>query len=464
MGKTWLIFRHEVLTAMRRPAYVFGTFGVYLFMAIIYAVINLVSQYQSQTEFLSQALLAATKDAPGTQIMGIVDHSGIIRKIPAEFFVDSNLAFQSFPDEQSAKQALRAGQLAGFYILPADFQSTGRVSFTSTDFDPFSISTYSKNLHRLIQLNLAGKDQEILDNLADPNFTVQFIEGTPDVNPYDLSNLVIPLFISMILQGQIFGTAGMLLSSLREEYSSRVLEFLMVSARPSEILVGKIASLGVLGLFQTAVWGSAWFFFQRFFTVGTPSSSGFSLDLPSILESLNAPSVITSLVSTLSTQPVITPKWIAWGIILIILGYLLYACIMAGVGALTPHMENITLLSFLIGLPSTMAPWLLLLGLRSDPNGIFVTFLSLFPFTSPVVIISRMAVGAVPFQQVWLAILLLAISITLILSMVARLFKTQILLTGEGINLFRFMSVFLGSEKPARKVPDLLAGKVINDS
>ena len=75
-----------------------------------------------------------------------------------------------------------------------------------------------------------------------------------------------------------------------------------------------------------------------------------------------------------------------------------------------------------------------------------------------------MAVGAVPFQQVWLAILLLAISITLILSMVARLFKTQILLTGEGINLFRFMSVFLGSEKPARKVPDLLAGKVINDS
>ncbi len=464
MGKTWCIFRYEILTAMRRPSYVFGTFAVYLFMAVIYGLIGLVSQYQNQTEFLSQVILAAAKDAPGTQIMGVVDHSGIIQEIPPEFSADSDFVFQPFPDEQSAKLALQAGQLAGLYVLPADFRSTGRVSFTSTDFDPFSISTYSRNLHRLIQINLAGSHPEILDNLADPDLTVQFIEGAPDVNPYDVSYLAIPLIIALILQGQIFATAGMLLSSLREEYSSRVLEFLMVSARPSEILVGKIASLGLLGLFQTGVWGSAWLLFQRFFTVENPSSSGLSLDLPKILESLNVPSSITSFISTLSIQPIITSKWIALGIVFIVLGYLLYASIMAGVGALTPHMENITLLSFLIGLPLTMSPWLLLLGLRSDPQGIFVTILSLFPLTSPVVIISRMAVGAVPFQQVWLAIFGLATSITLILIAVARLFKTQMLLTGEGMNLFRFVSVFLGNEKPARISEPFLAGKVENDT
>ena len=200
-----------------------------------------------------------------------------------------------------------------------------------------------------------------------------------------------------------------MLNSITIEKSNRVIEILLTSITPMQLLSGKIVALGLVGLLQTIVWSGTGLFILRL--------SGRSFALPIEFQ------LPTSI--------------LVWGIIFFILGYILYASLMAGVGALVSNLKEASQATTILVIPMVI-PLVLLAPVIQNPNGALAIFLSLFPFTSPVSMMTRLSAGNVPFWQILLAIILLLVSAYWIVRSVSSFFRAQYLLSGKEFKIKYF--------------------------
>jgi ABC-2 type transport system permease protein len=181
-------------------------------------------------------------------------------------------------------------------------------------------------------------------------------------------------------------------------------------------LTGKIIGLGLAGLLQTLVWETA--------GLGLLRLSGQLFQLPA---SFQLPVSI-----------------LAWGVLFFILGYAVYASLMAGVGALVPNMREASQMTLIIALP-LFVPLIMISLLSDQPNGVAAVIISLFPLTAPVAMMSRLAATDVPLWQLLLSALLLLGAAALIIRSVARLFLAQTMLSGQNFNLKLYFRAIFGT-------------------
>jgi ABC-2 type transport system permease protein len=195
------------------------------------------------------------------------------------------------------------------------------------------------------------------------------------------------------------------------------MEILMRSIKPVQLLTGKILGLGLVGLIQMILWmGSALLMLRL---------GGTTLNIPPSLQ--------------------LPPEILIWGIAFFILGYLIYATIMAGVGALVPNVKEASQATFYVILP-ILVPLLMIGVIIERPNATLPVVLSLIPFTAPNTIMTRMAVGPVPLWQLVTAIILMILTIILLIRAVAGMFRAQILLTGKKFSIGLYLRALMGKE------------------
>jgi ABC-2 type transport system permease protein len=207
------------------------------------------------------------------------------------------------------------------------------------------------------------------------------------------------------------------MSSIAKEKENRVMEILMSSIKPIQLFTGKILGLGVVGLLQMVLWlGSAILILRL---------GGGTLNIPQNLQ--------------------LPPGILIWGVVFFILGYLVYASIMAGIGAFVPNVKEASQATFYVIMP-LLIPLILVGVITEAPNAMLPTLLSLIPFTAPTTILTRMAVSPVPLWQLLVAIVLLILTIFILIRAVAGLFRAQILLTGKEFNLGTYIKTLLGQE------------------
>jgi ABC-2 type transport system permease protein len=195
------------------------------------------------------------------------------------------------------------------------------------------------------------------------------------------------------------------------------MEILMSSIKPNQLLTGKILGLGLVGLLQMLVWMGSAFLMLRL--------GGNTLNIPPSLQ--------------------LPPEILIWGVIFFILGYLLYASLMAGVGALVPNVKEATQATFIVILP-ILVPLMMVGVIINQPNATLPIVLSLIPFTAPNTMMTRLAVSGVPFWQLALSIVLLIFMIVLIIRAVAGMFRARILLTGKKFSVGLFLKTLVGQE------------------
>jgi len=132
-----------------------------------------------------------------------------------------------------------------------------------------------------------------------------------------------------------------------------------------------------------------------------------------------------------------------WGIIFFILGYILYASLMAGVGALVANIKEASQATTILIIPMVI-PLALLAPVIENSNGTLAVILSLFPFTSPVSMMTRLSAGSVPTWQILLAVVLLIFSAYWIVRSVSGLFRAQYLLSGKEFKFKYFLDAIMG--------------------
>lgn len=375
-----LVARREYLTALRSKSFLFATFGVPL-MALL--LVTLVFE-------AIDGAGPASSFSPGET--GYVDLAGVIvRPDP----------FRPFEAEAPARTAWEEGQLDSWFLIQADYLESGAVTLhtrlsdtealedSMADFLRGNLATQAGEGSRLpparlaqpVDLRVRASGMELGAGNAGGVFLVQFL--------YALA-----FFVAMQT------TSGYLIASLVEEKGSRVLEILITSISPLQLMLGKIVGPACVGLTQLAVWlGAA--LAARALGPGLPVNLAFELP-PDVL--------LTTL-------------------LFFLLSYFLNATFIVSIGSISDSEQESRQLAGGLALVSVL-PFIAYAQLLGDPHGTISVALTLFPLTAPLTAIIRMGMGALPAWQLALSLALLTLSLVAALPLAARLFRWSTLLYG----------------------------------
>lgn len=423
MRKSLLILRHEVYALLRRKSFWFGVLGVPLIGFLIYAGVAYINRAQGVEDTTGspqanpanqiEKLFTSPVD---TRPQGYVDLPGLVKAFPRDF---SHGEWLAYSDQVAARQALDAGKISAFYVISADYLASGKIYAYTAEFNLTTTNQRESGLQDLIDYNLLDGNADLLQAIRQPLHSLEETNLSPKPetqrNPDSAASFFLPYGMMMISFVTIFGSASLMLNSISKEKETRILEVLMISATPHEMLLGKIAGLGLVGLLQIVAWGAS--------AVALMNLSGRTFSLPADLH--------------------LPPSLVAWAVAFYVLGYLVYAALMAGIGALVPHIREASQATVIIMIPM-MAPFFLINALLAAPNGGLATFFSLFPLTASMTMMLRLASGEVPLWQILLALGLLALTALLVIRIVAGLFRAQNLLSGQPFTLKRLVAALRG--------------------
>jgi ABC-2 type transport system permease protein len=409
MSKILLVLRHEIVTIFSRKSFLFAIFGIPIIGALIFSVAGQITRGSSAENILTS--LVSSPQAVKTE--GYIDQAGVIKVVPDDVPAGVLVAF---PNETTARQALEDGEISAYYIIPADYLQTGEINYIRSDFNPLGSSSQSDLLEWMITVNMLGGDQQLASLINGPKNTERVsLSAEPQRDANNMLTYFLPYAVMMLFYIIILSTASLLLSSVAKEKETRVMEVLMLSLTPRQLLTGKIIGLGVVGLIQVVTW------------VGTGrillARSGVTFNLPIAFQ--------------------LPTSFLVWGLIFFLLGYAVYASLMAGLGALVPNLREASQATILVIFP-LIIPMMLNSVLINEPNSMISIVLSLFPLTAPIAMMTRLAAGGVPMWQPLLAAFLLALTAIFVVRSVARMFRAQTILSGQPFSRKLFFDALLG--------------------
>lgn len=409
MRNIWIIAVREFVHRVRNRGFLISSFAVPLMIIVIWAVTGVFNLDEDQE--------VEQEPAPFGNVeikTGYVDEAGLIQKIPEG--VPEGL-YQPFPDTESANLALETGEIDAYYLIAANYIESGEVRRVSLELpaSPPNDSLFSLLLVNNLFPDASSEEMARIQNPTGPA-GLQFVtladgeEGSSGT--FDFA----PFLVTFVIIMPLFTGGGYLLQSLAQEKSSRVIEILLVSLQPKQLLAGKLIGIGALTLVQYLIW---------FVVVG-----------PALLIVGQSPTALLAGVD-------LTPLEVLYALLFALGGYTLYAGFMAGLGALAPNMEGGRSWVLLISLPM-MIPIYLWTAIVQSPNGPLAVAVSLIPFTAPVGMLMRLTSTTVPFWQIALSLGLLALTSVIIVWLMARLFQVRTLLSGEAVSVKRIWSALRG--------------------
>jgi ABC-2 type transport system permease protein len=391
MNKTLIVLKHEFKTVAGKPSFWFGILVAPFLVGIMVAVIGL-------TSGLATAAVIAQQQSRPEQVQGFVDQAGLITQ-PAQ-------GFEPFADEAAAKQALASGAINAFYVIPADYLQTGNVRMIANEIEDTPTGPRSRegDFNRMLRQNLLSGNAELAAQVNNRVSIAERQSVTPQDAPVTggrsfggFSPLVYGIAILFFIL--LMTASAYLMQSVTTEKENRIMEVLMSSVTPRQLLTGKILGLSLVGLIQLALWfGSAIF-------------------------------ALTSLPFLRDLVGGISPIAVVLTVVFFILGYFVYASLLAGLGALMPGSREAAQYTFLVVLPLIL-PIYLNTAIAAEPNGPIATVLSLFPLTAPIVMPMRLFSTAVPPLELAISVALLAGTVYLAVTGASRAFRAQSLLSG----------------------------------
>jgi ABC-2 type transport system permease protein len=294
-------------------------------------------------------------------------------------------------------------------VLPPDYLETGRARqiIPSMALDDVTRAPLFTLLFDAVR---DSGSADVLNRIQQPTTLTQVNlspEARTDTTLDEDANFALVYVAALLFIITILTSSTYLMQSVIEEKENRMIEVLITTVRPSQLLTGKILAMGVLALTQIAIWiliGVVLFQFQGDF---------FKQAAPFILNMLQIP-----------LEPI---PWIA---LFYLLGFFMYAAVFGAIGALSNSMQEGPQLSIFIILP-TMIPLWAAPALVADPNGSLAVLLSVIPFTAPLTLSMRLVLTSVPLEQLLLSAGIMAVTLLALYWLAGRLFRVQTLLSGK---------------------------------
>ena len=301
-----------------------------------------------------------------------------------------------------------------------------------------AVEDYRISSYEIEGLDLILKDVKANVKLRSYTLGEDGEEKISEAGVYSILSMVLGIFLFLFIT--LFG--GMVMSSVIEEKSSRVVEVLVSSVKSTELMFGKIIGIALVALTQFLLWivlsvaiisiGGAAIGFDKLSGAGSPemvtSMSGMSAeDLEAMTAQMTDQSELGTVLSTLKGLPY--GQLLGLFLVYFIFGYLLYASLFAAIGSAVENEGDTQQLQLPLTIPLMLAYIIALYAFRA-PDSSIAFWGSIIPFTSPIVMISRLPFG-VPAWEIILSIGLLVLTFVLCAWASAKIYKVGILMFGK---------------------------------
>jgi ABC-2 type transport system permease protein len=414
----------EFLATVKRPGYLITTFGMPLFMGIYSAVVALPAYYAQKAE-------------DNTSIYGVIDRSGVValngdaeptvdrlpvnlrraldaagqRGAMARALADEHFVFRPFGSEQVARQALADRGIKGYFLIPDDYMTTGNVDSYQAEGVTLSSGDARRALANLLR-------ERLVDGRVEGTAAARILTPVLDTRSFALTHsgqirdaggaastvrIIVPIAFMILFLMSVLMTSGYLIQGTATEKENKVVEVLLASANPDEILGGKLLGLGGAGLLQIGVW------------LSILTAAGLGI-VPLILSSR------------------IEFPWVALALALplFLLGFLFFGSLMLGTGSLGSNMRESQQLAMAWSLTAAL-PMMMMALLIREPHGIVARTMTWLPVTAAPLVMLRASLDW-PYLMWWEiagVFVVLAVSSWIALRIGARLFRVGLLSAGS---------------------------------
>jgi len=361
--------------------------------------------------------LLTGKEPDTTKVIGLVDTSGIyfrqIENALDKYTIEKNqpayilvrLSGKSEYEFDSLKSAadkdVIKGKVEGYLLINNGGTDSVNVEYRSKsignfkDIQRFSDAFNEARIER--KLKAEGINPKIMDYIS-KNVSIKPVkleESGKESNVDTLTTFFTAFIFVMLLFMLIMLSGQMLVRSLVEEKSNRLIEIIISSCSADELLTGKILGLGALGLFQILIWA------------------------------LIAVSLLGAAIIPFATFHNILPM-----LVYFLLGYTFYTAVFVGIGSIVTTEQEAqqitTYLSFLL-----LLPIVLILPVMENPNSILIKVLSYIPITLPTAMLLRVNLGPIPTSVMVITICIMVISIYIAIKLASKVFRIGILSYGK---------------------------------
>ena len=443
--KLGIIIQREYLNKVKKKSFLLTTFGVPILFAAMYALMIFI---MLRTEGDSKRI-------------AVIDNSGIVME---KLENTKQLTFTQIPETDPEAVKNRLGEFDAdilLYISPLD-SATKSVTATTYADKPMGMETAevienrindAVEAYRIDSYGIEGLDQILSDihsNIHLTSYTVDE-EGKETISQSEVF-MIISMVLAMALYMFIALFSGMVMSSVIEEKSSRVVEVLVSSVKATELMFGKIIGVALVALTQFLLWivltglivgviggivgldkitgGMDESQTQMVQEMAGTGMGGATLDLQALTDTTAVAEGPTGMEAVMGTLGSLNYTEIIVSFLLFFLfGYLLYASLFAAIGSAVENEADTQQLQIPVTIPLLVGFFVAFYAFRA-PESQLVWWFSMIPFTSPIVMLARLPFG-VPTWELVLSIGLLVLTFVACAWASAKIYKVGILMYGK---------------------------------
>lgn len=432
MGKIGIIVQREFYQRVRKKSFIITTIltpllfiGVFVVMGVVMAV-----------------------DFSGAKEILVSDASGIVAD---KLESDSRMAFT--PTDmtlEKVKELHAAGDesvkdIYGVLVIGADVMENPR-SVQLYTYEPSTID---------VELKVASGIEQVIETEKLKSYD---IEGLPEIMEAVKTDISVKAFrvedtgeekeslssVSMIAS-YVFGLmiyififmyGAMVMQGVIEEKSSKVIEIMVSSVKPFQLMMGKILGIVLVAFTQLAIWvaffGIAGALISQFLmpepeAMQSAVSDMASMDASGVTAMMTGEGVAESISAAL--DPWFIARLLGGFLIFFVGGYLLYSAMFAAVGSAVSSEADAQQLQLPITIPLLLA-FFIMINVMKDPNSSMAVWFSIIPFTSPIIMMARLPYG-VPTWELVLAIAVLFATFVLFVWLAGKIYRVGIFMHGK---------------------------------
>jgi ABC-2 type transport system permease protein len=364
------------------------------------------------------------------RVIAIVDETGVVA--PALLERESRQeVFRIAGDEDAVRDAVRAGEYDGYLFIPASvLDGTGELRYYSGSGGGLTLGQRLGDVvNRVVEERRLAQSEvppEVLDIIRTrvPLRTLTLTEAG-EAGDTTLASSALGYMSGFIIYLAVFIYGSVVMQGVLEEKQSRVVEVMVSSVKPFELLMGKVLGIGAVGLVQMALWA---LIIVGLFAIGG-TAAGLMIDPASLGLPTDAATADIAQAAGLGL-PDISVGIFIWFLLFFLGGYLFYASMFAAIGSAVEQQQDAQSLLIPITLPSVFA-FVFVTFIIESPNGTFAVIMSMIPLFSPILMVVRLAVTAVPFWEVALSFAILAGTFISSVWFSARVYRIGILMYGK---------------------------------
>lgn len=438
MNKTFLILKREYLTRVTKKSFLILTLLMPLFMALVM--------------FLPAYL--ATRETKTENKVAVVDRSSLFL---SELSDAASTKFTYIPESeyQQVKDNLAGSGYYALLEIPQNILTSEKVLVYSDKQVNIDVKSHIDNQ---IEATLEKqKRAELVNRLGIPDLEEQMRntkasisvetiklggDGTSKKSSTEIA-MGIGYAIGFVIYMFVFIYGSMVMRGVLEEKQSRIVEVIISSVKPIQLMMGKILGIAAVGLTQVLIWVvlmvGIFFGAKSFFLDDEAIQSMADAQTSSIMAGAGANADMAAMAQTIEPsqaqqifeqiEGINFPLIIGSFIIFFILGYLLYSSLMAAIASAVDSEEDMQQFMLPVTMP-LVAAIVVLMNVIKNPEGSLAFWASHIPFTSPIIMMVRIPFG-VAWWEILISMAILAISTYGCIWMAARIYRTGILMYGK---------------------------------